>query len=44
MSGYVYGIFNPFSKLIKVGLTTFPKKRIREIEVSGGVNIEIVII
>ena len=42
MPGYVYGVYNPFSKLIKVGLTTFPKNRIRNIEVSGGVNVEIV--
>ena len=42
MPGYVYGVYNRFSNLVKIGLTGYPKKRLRDIEVSGGVQIDVV--
>ena len=42
MPGYVYGVYNPYSHLIKIGFTCHPKKRLRDIEVGGGVRVDVV--
>jgi hypothetical protein len=40
--GYVYAVRNNFTKLTKIGLTTNPAKRIRSLETSGGVELDII--